>query len=84
MEGQATRVCVVCGASLASMRRDAQCCSPRCRREKSRFEAILSGEGDSGYRSIRERLDAADRGVCTLLWASQRDGGHLHDPGSLS
>jgi hypothetical protein len=76
-------VCVVCGGLLASQRPDARhCspaarhCSPACRVEASRIRAILSGSYSGPYRSVRERLQAAQKGVQNALAAN--------DEGSLT
>lgn len=55
------RVCVVCGASLINHRPDARHCSPVCRVETHRLRAILSGASSSPYKSIKERLEAAQK-----------------------
>ena len=44
------RLCVVCGASVESRRDDAQTCSPRCRKAKSR-----------GHKSRRFRQARVER-----------------------
>lgn len=51
------RVCVVCGVSIATRRRQARFCSGSRRAEASRIQAILSGSGTQPYRSLAERLD---------------------------
>jgi hypothetical protein len=41
------RVCVVCASALTGGRSDCATCSPACRREASRFRAVLKGEGNA-------------------------------------
>jgi hypothetical protein len=60
-ETAATRVCVVCGSSLASHRSDALCCSASCRAERSRISAILRGVYSGPYRSLKEREEARQK-----------------------
>lgn len=69
-------VCVVCGGLLAGQRPDARHCSPACRVEASRIRGILSGTYSGPYRSVKERLEAAQKGVQNALAAD--------DEGSLT
>ena len=55
------RVCVVCDASLGGRRKHAKHCSPTCRAEAARIRAILDGKGSCRYRSLAQRLEAAQR-----------------------
>lgn len=59
--GEDTRHCVVCDASLAGRRRDARHCSGACRADASRLRAILKSSSTAPYRSVRERLDRAQK-----------------------
>ena len=53
-----TRLCVVCGSSLAGHRSDARHCSGACRAEAARLRAILRAAEGQRYRSIAERIEA--------------------------
>jgi hypothetical protein len=66
-------VCVVCGASLIDHRPDARHCSPACRVEAHRITAILRGNPSGPYRSVKERLEAAQKGVQNALVTSNAD-----------
>lgn len=68
------RVCVVCGASLAGRSEASRHCSAACRVEASRLRAILAGNCSGPYASVRERLEAAQRGVQRPL-PRREDGG---------
>jgi hypothetical protein len=74
------RVCLICGESIEQRRSDALTCSPACRRERRRLQAILSGRGDGPYASVAGRLHAAGNR------ANGATGGVLmpHGPGSAS
>lgn len=62
-----TQVCVVCGDPLVNRHEGARYCSPACRTEASRLKAILNGNYAGPYRSIKERLEAAQKGVQRAL-----------------
>ena len=57
----ATRVCIVCDASLNGRRADAKHCSPACRAEAARIRAILDGKPSCRYRSLAQRREAAQK-----------------------
>jgi hypothetical protein len=63
----ADRPCVLCGAPLIDHRPDARHCSPACRVESHRIRAILSGSYSGPYRSVKERLDAAQKAYKNAL-----------------
>jgi len=65
--------CVVCGSSLAGRNEATRHCTAACRVEASRLRAILNGNYSGPYRSVRERLEAAERGVQRAL--PRRDSG---------
>ena|ERR1035441_3641872 len=71
------RVCVLCGESLAGKRDDARFCGPKCRTESHRISAILSGESCSPYRSLKERIAAAQKACKGPLVTL--NGDHLAD-----
>jgi hypothetical protein len=54
-------VCALCGASLRGRRPQARFCGPPCRIESSRLRAILNGNYAGPYRSVVERLQAAQK-----------------------
>lgn len=64
---QSAAQCVVCGAPLENRGEAARHCSAACRVEASRLRAILAGNYSGPYRSVRERLEAAQRGVQRAL-----------------
>ena len=66
-------VCVVCGISLEGRSPQARHCSPACRVEGHRFKAILNGDSCSPYKSIKERIEAAQRGVQNALSGNEGD-----------
>lgn len=68
------RVCVVCGGSLAGRSEATRHCSAACRVEASRIRAILAGNYSGPYRSIRERLEASQRGVQRALPRREESG----------
>jgi hypothetical protein len=53
--------CAICGTSLAGRRRDALCCGPACRRERSRLKRLLSGREAEGYRCLSGYLARRQR-----------------------
>src|ERR1700740_1800249 len=53
------RVCALCGASLVDNRPHARFCTAACRVEAHRIRSILSPANPERYRSVRERLEAA-------------------------
>lgn len=55
------RVCAVCDAPLRGRRRDAETCSPACRRERSRLRKLRSGCPDGPYVSEADYLRRARR-----------------------
>lgn len=57
----ANRVCPVCGASLDGRRSDAIYDTPACRREANMIARQLSGEPDTGYRSLDEYVKRRTR-----------------------
>lgn len=67
------RVCVVCGGSLAGRSEATRHCSAACRVEASRLRAILAGNYSGPYASVRERMEAAQKGVQRAL-PRRRDG----------
>jgi hypothetical protein len=77
------RRCVMCGADLSHLRRDALACSPECRRERSRLLRLLAGEPDSGYETVlsylerrRRRAPQARRGALIAPSTPDRMVGH--------
>lgn len=56
------RVCVVCNASLVGRRPQARHCGGPCRAEASRIRAILNGSETLPYRSLKARLESAQKG----------------------
>jgi hypothetical protein len=74
----AERVCVVCGSSLINRRSEARHCSAACRVEASRIRGILSGTYSGPYRSVKERLEAAQKAYKDALVTNvTSDGGSL-------
>jgi hypothetical protein len=65
------RRCLMCGASLQKQRRDARCCSARCRRELGRWRAVSAGREDGPYRTLSDLQNRRQRRVCTPLTGSQ-------------
>lgn len=79
-----SRVCVVCGSSLATRRSDAIYCGGPCRAEAARLRAILSGKRGQKYESLVARLAASRRRTQTRwrpLWCE--DPGN-EQPASLA
>ena len=64
------RVCVVCNASLIGHRPHARHCGGPCRAEAARIRGILSGKEPSGFRSLKARLESAQRGRLSFCWAA--------------
>jgi hypothetical protein len=69
----AERVCVICGDPIVHRSEATRHCSAACRVEASRIRAILAGNYSGPYRSVRERLEAAERGVQRAL-PRRKDG----------
>jgi len=46
------RLCPVCGEDLSGHRADAQVCSARCRRQRSRTRRLSAGEPDGRYLTL--------------------------------
>jgi hypothetical protein len=66
------RVCLLCGTGLAGRRPQARFCGPACRVEAHRISAILRGNYTGPYRSVRERLEAAEKPYKDSLLADER------------
>jgi hypothetical protein len=54
--------CLVCGASLAGRHPDARICSASCRREATRFRAVLAGRSDGPYATLVHLARRRSRG----------------------
>jgi hypothetical protein len=67
------RHCVVCDASLDGMRKGAKHCTPTCRAEAARIRAILDGNGRCRYRSLAQRLEAAQKRTQRARHAAEDD-----------
>lgn len=51
------RTCPICGEDMTMRRRQAVYCGPACRREASRFRALLAGQWTDGYGCLRDYLN---------------------------
>jgi hypothetical protein len=58
--------CVVCGASLAGRRFDAETCSAACRRERSRLRRLREGKAEPGYDDLAAYLGRKRRKVASV------------------
>jgi hypothetical protein len=65
--GMMAAACIVCGRTLAGRHADARTCSAACRREASRFRAVLAGRGDGPYRTLADLNQRARIGVQTAV-----------------
>jgi len=66
-----TKVCALCGAPLDGLRPDARFCGASCRVEARRISAILSPSNSEPYRSLAERLSAAQTAYKPPLVSSE-------------
>jgi hypothetical protein len=83
-QGEMTRACVFCGASLEGRRAHARFCGAPCRREHCRLSRLLRGQGDPPERVSFDASSSSDPDgrIVRYQWDLDGDGSFETDTGS--